>query len=137
MIYTSYFGNMKKITSQNPKMTFFSIAGKTPDWFENAKTILYQKLSYFAPKYYWWKEWHEKFKDDLNSAQSIEWYSEKYYNTVLSKIDPNFFLNDIKNRVVDNGDDICLLCYETPDKFCHRQLVKKWLNDNGIKCDEK
>jgi len=26
------------------------------------------------------------------------------------------------------GDNVVLLCFETPDKFCHRHLVATWLN---------
>jgi len=32
-------------------------------------------------------------------------------------------------RVMSEGyEEIALICYEAPDKFCHRQLVKDWLN---------
>ena len=46
MIYTSYFGNIKKLQSR-PGLEFISIAGKTPDWFTGAK------LSLLAPKHDW------------------------------------------------------------------------------------
>lgn len=39
------------------------------------------------------------------------------------------------NNESDNHD-VCLLCYETPEKFCHRHLVCNWLNDHGIECRE-
>ena len=31
---------------------------------------------------------------------------------------------------------VALVCYETPEKFCHRHLVSKWLQDNNIDCAE-
>lgn len=37
MIYTSYFGNLKKLQGIAPNMAFVSIAGKTPTWFEEDK----------------------------------------------------------------------------------------------------
>lgn len=32
--------------------------------------------------------------------------------------------------------DICLVCYEKPDDFCHRHLVAQWLRANGFSCTE-
>lgn len=61
MIFTSYFGNMKYVRQKNPDIVFISIAGKTPDWFIGQEKCFQMKE--FAPKYIWWKEWHEKFKD--------------------------------------------------------------------------
>ena len=29
-----------------------------------------------------------------------------------------------------------LLCYESPEKFCHRHLVAEWLTNSGIKVKE-
>lgn len=43
-------------------------------------------------------------------------------------------------RQLANNKDIVLLCYETPDDFCHRHLFFKWLQkivDNAIEfCGE-
>lgn len=135
MIYTSYFGNIKKISKENDSIIFFSIAGKAPDWYENAKTIQYKKFSIFAPKYNWWKEWHDEFKNNLNSVESIKWYKEKYLSTILEKIDVKNVVEELNKQA--NGKDVCLLCYETPNNFCHRKLVREWLNENGIECHEK
>ena len=41
-IYTSYFGNVKKILKTFPDACLVSIAGKTPDWFTGLK---YKKLA--------------------------------------------------------------------------------------------
>ena len=32
--------------------------------------------------------------------------------------------------------DIALVCYEAPDKFCHRHLVADWFNKAGYRCEE-
>lgn len=48
-------------------MVFINISGKAPDWFLTDYRLEYRKL---APKYQWWTEWHEKFKDDLESEDS-------------------------------------------------------------------
>ena len=133
MIYTSYFSNVKHIAGKNPALEFVSIAGKTPEWLEDG-LIKIHKFKDLMPKYEWWKVWHEKFKDDYESDESKKWYEAKYIETVLSKLNPN----DVQFRLYElsNRKNVVLLCYETPEKFCHRHLVAKWLNMYNILCCE-
>ena len=128
MIYTSYFGNIKKILSEHPDAVLISIAGKSPDWFNGLE---YKKL---APKYNWWKEWHEKFKDDYESPDSQLFYAMKYAETVLNTLDAHAVKCDLYNMA--NSRDVFILCYEIPTKFCHRQLVREWLTSESIQCTE-
>lgn len=110
---TSYFAHIKGKTGN-----FVSIAGKTPDGFTGR---IYHDL---APKYSWWKEWKD-------NGLSEEWYKEKYYETVLNKL-------DAKKVYEDLGEDAILICYERPEKFCHRHLVAEWLhNQLGIDIKEE
>lgn len=118
MIYTSYFGNINKLKKLG-YTNFISIAGKTPDWFTG------KKYKFFAPKYYWWKEWHD-------NNLSEEWYKQKYYETVLN----NISVKDIEEILELLGENPILLCYETPEKFCHRHLIADFFNKNGFKCIE-
>ncbi|MBN1663497.1 MAG: hypothetical protein JW943_07855 [Deltaproteobacteria bacterium] len=50
-------------------------------------------------------------------------YTREYHLQVLSKLDPKKVFSDL-------GEDAVLLCWEAPDKFCHRRLVAKWLEEN-------
>lgn len=122
-IYTSYFANIRKIPLN---FSLFSIAGKTPDWFPG------ERLTMFAPKYYWWNEWHSTFKDDLESDKSIKFYKTMYNETVLSKIDPLL----MKEMFYKMEKTPCLMCYEGPGKFCHRHLVSDFLFKNGFEAEE-
>lgn len=133
MIFTSYFSNVKYIAVKKPDLEFVSIAGKTPKWLEDS-LIKIHKFKDLMPKYEWWKTWHEKFKNDYESETSKKWYEEKYNETILSKLNPN----DVQFRLYDlsNRKNVTLLCYETPEKFCHRHLVSKWFMQNGIMCRE-
>ena len=133
MIYTSYFSKVKALYGQNPNLVFISIAGKTPNWFDNSliDVLRYSKL---APKYEWWRVWHEKFKDNLESDESMNWYIKKYYETVLNQLNPIFVQKDLLD--LSNRKDVVLLCYETPEKFCHRQIVMNWFNSAEINCKE-
>ena len=125
-IHTSYFGNIKAIEKERPHEVFVSIAGLSPKWFRG------YKLPELAPKKWWWKIWHDSFKDNLESEESRAWYMKKYKETVLDKLDPS----DIVRKIVhlEKKEDVCsnltLLCYETPEKFCHRHLVAEWLNSS-------
>ena len=110
MIYTGYYAKIKDY-EQNGLIPV-GISGKIPDGFKGAR---YQQLS---PKYSWWKQWHDEHMSD-------DWFVEKYYETVLNQLDPNQALQDLQNI----GKNVVLLCYETPEKFCHRHIVAQWLNE--------
>ena len=49
-------------------------------------------------------------------------YVKLYYETVLNKINAQELYNKL-------GDDAVLLCYESPEKFCHRHLVANYFKE--------
>lgn len=131
MLYTSYFGNMKKIEefykNNNKNYIFISICGKAPDWYTG---VQYKKL---APKYDFFIKWKENYDNDF--------YIREYDSRVLSVLEPHAVVKDLYRNIslsdVDiNNLDIIFLCYEKPGDFCHRHLVSKWFNDSGIPCEE-
>lgn len=99
---------------------FISIAGSTPKRFDGCD------LPELVPKKWWWKIHHDSFEDNLENAESVAWYTEKYQVMVLTELDPS----DVVKKIVKFGyhRNITLLCYETPDKFCHKQMVAERLN---------
>ena len=111
MIYTGYWAKIKEYEAN--KLTPVGISGWSPDGY-HGKT--YKKL---APKYAWWKEWHD-------NNLSEQWYTDKYTETVLQTLNPNIVVRDLQQM----GENVVLLCFETPGKFCHRHLVAAWLNAN-------
>lgn len=133
MIYTSYFSKVKALAGQNLNLVFVSIAGIIPNWFDNS-LIEIHKFKKLMPKYKWWSEWREMFSSNLDSYESKSWYSNKYHETILDKLNAR----EVYNELLDLSDhkDVVLLCYETPEKFCHRQLVSQWFNNDNIKCVE-
>ena len=128
MIYTSYFDNINNIVASIPDARFVSIAGKTPDGFVGEK---YQKL---MPLHSWWCEWHGKFIDTIESNESKAWYIKKYTETVLSKLDLITVAQEVKDMC--NWHSTFILCYETPEKFCHRHIVADWFKSSRIECEE-
>ena len=124
-VYTSYFSNVRNIPTD---VALVSIAGKTPDW------LSIFKCNELMPKYSWWKEWHDTFANNLESVESKQWYIKHYKETVLNTLDAKMLIKHLFKLC--NSDKICLLCYETPEKFCHRHIVSEWLNLNGVECSE-
>lgn len=129
LVYTSYFGNIKNILKIFPDSCLISIAGKTPDWFVG------EKCKKLMPLYEWWIQWHTMFKSNLDSEASKNWYIDKYSTTVLSHIDVQDIIQEL-NELASKRCPIFLLCYETPDRFCHRHIVAQWLQSHGILCKE-
>lgn len=118
-LHTSYFGNISKIVQEDQEPpVFVSIAGRTPSWFDGPR------MPELAPKKEWWAEWHERFKDGLESSESVTWYTKKYKETVLSHLDQV----SVVTKLGELSKNIVLLCYETPEKFCHRHLVSEWID---------
>lgn len=117
MIYTSYFARLKYLPDN---VIPISICGKAPSWY---KGLQYKKL---APKYDFFMKW----KDNHDNKQYIESFNEQ----VLSRLDVREVIKELFDMA--NSKDICLICYEKPNDFCHRHLVSNWLNNNGVKCKE-
>lgn len=117
MIYTSYIAKLNKLP-------------------EGHKVL----VTRFAPK-------HLKPRDDLYIDEALapsshillrykqdnDWDAYvKAYHRELEWMDAE--LDVIRELAEDQ--DVFLLCYETPDKPCHRHLIAEWYNKKGIPCKE-
>ena len=117
MIYTSYFAKLKLLPES---IIPISICGKAPNWYTG---LQYKKL---APKYDFFIKW--KKNHDNN------YYIKCFNEQVLDKLEPMKIYQELCSLAKSN--DIALICYEKPSDFCHRHLVAKWFDDNGVKCKE-
>ena len=70
-----------------------------------------------APGRDFWYIWHNNI-GVIPEKENNKYYIEKYYDTVLSKLDPLETYNEL--------DASILLCYENSDEFCHRHIVAAW-----------
>lgn len=127
MIYTSYFAKLRSLPDN---IIPISICGKAPEWY---KGLQYKKL---APKYDFFKKWKDSKSDNRN-----EEYIKSFNEQVLKDLNALDIITDLYELILKTGNspkekDIVLLCYEKPSDFCHRHLVSKWFNDNGIECKE-
>ena len=125
-IYTSYFARTKKLLEMGLRP--ICVAGYAPKFFFDVQNAhFYPDL---APKREWWLEWKSRFKDDLDSIQSIAWYRRKYIDTVLANLNPEKVLSDL-------GDNAVMMCYEKPTDFCHRHIIAEWLMERtGTRVEE-
>lgn len=119
VIYTSYFAKINKLPAS---VVPISIAAKPPAGYTG---LQYKKL---APKYDFFVEWKRTHDNDH--------YIKCFKEQVLDGLTVSDVLKELKGLINDADKDVCLVCYEKPTDFCHRHLVAKWLNDNGIACVE-
>lgn len=117
MIYTSYFGKLNKLPKD---VVPIAICGKVPDWYLGKQ---YKKL---APKYWFFKEWKE--------THNNEFYIKHFNREVLGALNPHNVVRELEELA--GSKELALICYEKPGDFCHRTLVSKWLNENGIEVKE-
>ena len=81
---------------------------------------------------------------DLAPSAEILWlkdypeeYTKRYKAEILNKVNRMsfvMFLYDLANRT--KTDKVALLCFEAPEKFCHRHIVAEWLNEINLGVDE-
>lgn len=124
MIYTSYFGQLRNLPDT---MVPIAICGGIPNWYSG---LWYRKL---APKYKFFMEW----KENHDNEYYIKCFNEQVLNglnavDIVTELYQLMLANDIDSK----EKNICLLCYEKPEDFCHRHLVADWLTKNGIECKE-
>ena len=118
MIYTSYYAKIKHLPEG---VIPVSISRVTPKWAGDIKKC--QKL---APGFH--------ILSAYKNTNDWSMYEKLYYEENLSKLDPNLVYNELKT--LSCGNDVCLMCFEGPKFHCHRHLVKDWLNEHGIQCQE-
>jgi len=119
MIYTSYFAKLRKMPKD---VTPICIARKLPP---KVDMLCCPKLYPTSQMLYHYKE---------NNGYTEEHYIRDYDEYVLNLIEPQATVDYLLNMA--KTEDIVLVCYEKTGSFCHRNLVTKWLNDNGIECKE-
>ena len=61
-------------------------------------------------------------------------YVIEFYSQVLNNLDQDIVFLELMR--LSNNKTVVLLCYESPNKFCHRHEVAKWFNNKNIPCEE-
>jgi uncharacterized protein YeaO (DUF488 family) len=113
-IYTSYWGNLKKLRKDN--IMPIGISRFPP---RHVKDVISDKR--LAPKANMLKMPKEKF--------------DPLYDEILSELNPCQFVENLEK--ISGGRDVALLCFEKPGDYCHRTAVADWISENtGLKVYE-
>lgn len=113
MIYTSYYGNLGKISRDIKRV---SISLQTPCSVDLHINDLKPSPSMIRLAHEGhWSEYERLYKRDYLGQFSIEYLEE--------------CLGTLK-------EDFVLLCFEKCDRMCHRRLVREWLNTKGVESEE-
>ena len=113
VIYTSYFAFIPKLPNDILKI---SIALFTHKWAQ-----IDGHCKFLKPN----KTLLRKAKFGTISKDIVK---QEYQTEILDKLSPaNVYEKLIALQNKSKKKDIALLCYETPDKMCHRRFVAEWL----------
>ena len=114
-IGTGYFAKAKAYSDRGYALV--SIA-RTRPWFLS-KDLLVWYLSDLAPT-----------GEIIGAKNNPGVYEEKYNKEILSRASaPEIMLKLGRYAERSSTDKVALMCYESPDKFCHRHIVARWLGD--------
>ena len=115
-IYTSYFGNSRKLKEAGIKIICVAIG--RPRFISGVPQMVN-----VAPTRYM-----------ISAACSHDEYL-RLYNNILESQDAKKVVEQIKT--LSDGQDVALCCYEKPGDFCHRHILAKWLTEKtGIEIKE-
>lgn len=115
MIYTSYFGNLRNISKDIIPISIALYPIK--NWSGCQYKIL-------APS-----------AEMLNIAKSGNISEAKrLYREYLDTLDVDTIVEDLQE--MSDYNDFVLLCYEKPDDYCHRHVLREWLHERGYECEE-
>ena len=114
-IYTSYFGNSKKLHESGVKIICVAIG--------RPRFLSVPQMLNVCPTRYM-----------VSGPCSREEYL-RLYDQILAKQDAHQVVKQIE--MLSGGSDVALCCYEKPSDFCHRHILAKWITDNtGIEVKE-
>ena len=118
MIYTTYFANLKNLPSN---LIPISIALYDPKWYVGERCDLLAPMKYILTKY----------KNGVYSASDyIREYTKQLEATDIWSVYDSLKRKAKKDTNLIN--EIALVCYESPEKFCHRHIVAEWFEKHGF-----
>lgn len=113
MIYTSYYKNLKNLKLSGSIDEFILIVRYMPS---DTDISCLEELSPTPELLYKYKK------------GKISW---SHFKTLMK--DRIMIQNDILNYIIEQGKkkNICLLCFEENDKYCHRSIVREVIEEKG------
>ncbi len=113
-IYTSYWGNLKKLREND----IFPVG-----------------ISRYPPRYVKGVISDKRLAPYGNMLRMPREKFDPMYQEILSKVNVYQFIENLEK--ISEGKDVALLCFEKPGDYCHRTAVAEWIEKNtGIKVHE-
>lgn len=114
-IFTSYYAKMKKCMRE---YALVRVSVSMPNWFPvNLSGI---------PELY--PDWD--LVDGIKNGSLTQGQYTQRYRAHLATLNKKAIISRLEQISNACGKDtVILLCYEAPDKFCHRHLVAEWLGN--------
>ena len=112
MIYTGYYSKIKEYADSG--LTLLSISRTKPEF---AKSCIDIPQFFPSDKILW--DYKKGKIDDME-------YTSKYLDQ-LNELG----IDRIIKTIQIFGDDVVLLCWESPEKFCHRHILANYINRNS------
>ena len=118
MIYTGYYSKIKEYADSG--LTLLSISRTKPEF---AKSCIDIPQLFPSDKILW--DYKKGKIDDME-------YTSKYLDQ-LNELG----VDRIIKMIQIFGDNVVLLCWESPEKFCHRHILADYINKNsGVVVEE-
>lgn len=112
MIYTGYYSKIKAYTDAGLKL--LSISRTKPGFVKNCIDV---PPLFPNEKILWGYK-----KGDIDEMEYTSKYLEQLENIGIDKI---------LKTIEIFGDDVVLLCWESPEKFCHRHILADYINKHS------
>lgn len=116
--FTSYYANIRNIPDD---YILVSISGDIPDYLKERVDVWDRRL---APNLDLFTEYKNSPEGKAREIQ----YIKRFKNEVLDKRDLNEIIESWDTELLEDKSYV-ILCYETPDDFCHRQIVAEAIEE--------
>ena len=129
--FTSYYGNYRNIPKD---YVCIGISRYCPEWFRkgNYDNFVFVEDNILAPE--------KDLLDDMKSGRETEeGYKRRYVETLFRKLEgiSIYTYFGSLSRKYEQYKAIVFLCYEKPEDFCHRHILRKLMNNIfHIPCEE-
>lgn len=123
---TSYFAKYSRLPQEEKdKYTPIAISTTIPKWFKECEFHLYE-LSPSSESVF-------KLK---HGQMEVSEFTLEYTDKLRHWVRLDSILEDIAYLESTREKEVVLLCYEKSDDFCHRHLLRDYLNNNGLNVEE-
>lgn len=112
-IYTGYYNKVKEY--KDLKLQTISISRTEPK-----SIVIDGKIQELCP--------NNNILWDFKNGKIDE---AEYTSEYLSQLD-NIGIKNILLKIHHFGDNVILLCWESPEKFCHRHILADYINEHSL-----